>query len=112
MECPPLLGQNAQRRAHRRHERFPDRQGQLAGIFIGRTKSSFKEYHALSQKLARKVAVVRGASKGIGAEIARHFVAEGAAVGGWNQALLARPVDAADPATRSATGFPGRQITR
>src|SRR6516164_9546329 len=34
----------------------------------------------MSQKLAGKVAIVTGASKGIGASIALHFAAEGAAV--------------------------------
>ncbi|HVC92944.1 MAG TPA: SDR family NAD(P)-dependent oxidoreductase, partial [Pirellulales bacterium] len=34
----------------------------------------------MSKKLAGKVAIVTGASKGIGAEIAREFAAEGAAV--------------------------------
>ena len=34
----------------------------------------------MAQRLANKVAVVTGASKGIGAEIARHYAAEGAEV--------------------------------
>src|SRR6266571_2106636 len=60
----------------------------------------------MSKKLEGKVAVVTGASKGIGAEIARHLAAEGAAV----VVNYASSKQGADRVVADITGKGGRAI--
>src|SRR6202166_178561 len=60
----------------------------------------------MSQKLTGKVAVVTGASKGIGASIARHLANEGAAV----VVNYASSKEGADRVVADITGKGGRAI--
>lgn len=60
----------------------------------------------MSQKLAGKVAVVTGASKGIGASIAKHFAQEGAAV----VVNYASSKDAADRVVAEIVGNGGKAV--
>lgn len=61
----------------------------------------------MSRKLVGKVAVVTGASKGIGAEIAKHMAAEGASV----VVNYARSKEAADAVVTAITGQGGTAVT-
>ena len=61
----------------------------------------------MSQRLTGKVAVVTGASKGIGASIAKHLAAEGAAV----VVNYASSKQGADAVANDITGKGGRAIT-
>lgn len=60
-----------------------------------------------TKKLADKVAVVTGASKGIGASIAKYFAAEGAAL----VVNYASSKDGADKVVREVTGLGGRAVS-
>src|SRR5438309_4549658 len=68
--------------------------------------SETKERSMNTQKLAGKVAVVTGASKGIGASIAKHLAAEGAAV----VVNYASSKGGADRVVAEITGKGGRAI--
>src|SRR5262245_35000550 len=65
-----------------------------------------KKESVMSQKLTGKVAIVTGASKEIGAEIARQFAAEGAAV----VVNYASSREGAERVVREITGQGGRAV--